>query len=421
MTNADDRMPLRRILITGASVAGNALAWWLSRRGFEVTVVERHPQFRDGGQNIDVRGAGRKVLAMMGLEDAVAESGTGETGIRFVNENDDTIAQFDVDETGSDGPTAELEILRGDLACILFDACADAVHFRFDDSINSVVDDGQKVSVTFASGQQAEYDHVIVAEGVGSSTRELVFKDENEPRWLDVTMGYFTIPKGSGDTDHCRIFTAGEGRSIWLRPDNRGTTRAILVVQKEADGDEALSNEEQEAFLRERFTDAGWEAGRVLKGLKTTDDLYFDVLRQVKMDRWSKGRVILTGDAAWCATPIAGVGTTLAIVGAYVLAGELAHATDLSTALRRYENIMRPFVEKGQGVPKIAPKMLQPQTRFGVALQRAVLRVASTPGVKQLAVKVFATSADDIDLPEYEAVPLILRPSASSAGRGPSS
>jgi 2-polyprenyl-6-methoxyphenol hydroxylase-like FAD-dependent oxidoreductase len=414
-------MPLRRILITGASVAGNALAWWLSRRGFEVTVVERHPQFRDGGQNIDVRGAGRKVLAMMGLEDAVAESGTGETGIRFVNENDDTIAQFDVDETGSDGPTAELEILRGDLACILFDACADAVHFRFDDSINSVVDDGQKVSVTFASGQQAEYDHVIVAEGVGSSTRELVFKDENEPRWLDVTMGYFTIPKGSGDTDHCRIFTAGEGRSIWLRPDNRGTTRAILVVQKEADGDEALSNEEQEAFLRERFTDAGWEAGRVLKGLKTTDDLYFDVLRQVKMDRWSKGRVILTGDAAWCATPIAGVGTTLAIVGAYVLAGELAHATDLSTALRRYENIMRPFVEKGQGVPKIAPKMLQPQTRFGVALQRAVLRVASTPGVKQLAVKVFATSADDIDLPEYEAVPLILRPSASSAGRGPSS
>ncbi|TWF43359.1 FAD-dependent monooxygenase [Neorhizobium alkalisoli] len=421
MTNADDRMPLRRILITGASVAGNALAWWLSRRGFEVTVVERHPQFRDGGQNIDVRGAGRKVLAMMGLEDAVAESGTGETGIRFVNENDDTIAQFDVDETGSDGPTAELEILRGDLACILFDACADAVHFRFDDSINSVVDDGQKVSVTFASGQQAEYDHVIVAEGVGSSTRELVFKDENEPRWLDVTMGYFTIPKGSGDTDHCRIFTAGEGRSIWLRPDNRGTTRAILVVQKEADGDEALSNEEQEAFLRERFTDAGWEAGRVLKGLEATDDLYFDVLRQVKMDRWSKGRVILTGDAAWCATPIAGVGTTLAIVGAYVLAGELAHATDLSTALRRYENIMRPFVEKGQGVPKIAPKMLQPQTRFGVALQRAVLRVASTPGVKQLAVKVFATSADDIDLPEYEAVPLILRPSASSAGRGPSS
>lgn len=394
----------RRVLITGASIAGNAAAWWFTRRDFDVTVVERHPQFRDGGQNIDVRGAGRRVLAMMGLEEAVAKNGTGEAGIRFVDENDDTIAQFDVDETGPDGPTAELEILRGDLARILFDACGDAVDFRFGDSIQSIEDDGHRASVTFASGQRAKFDLVIVAEGVGSTTRELLFKDENEPRWLDVTMGYFTMPKGAGDNDHCRIFAAGEGRSIWLRPDNRGTTRAILVVQKEANGDERLSSEEQKAFLRERFKDAGWEADRVLQGLETTGDLYFDVLRQVKMDRWSTGRAILTGDAAWCATPIAGVGTTLAIVGAYVLAGELAKTDDLATALGRYEAVMRPFVEKGQGVPKIAPKMLQPETRFGVALQHAVLRVASTPGIKQLAVRAFATNADDIDLPEYEAL-----------------
>ncbi|MDM9627678.1 FAD-dependent monooxygenase [Rhizobium sp. S152] len=152
--------------------------------------------------------------------------------------------------------------------------------------------------------------------------------------------------------------------------------------------------------------DLSFHTGRVLKGLETTDDLYFDVLRQVKMDRWSKGRMILTGDAAWCATPIAGVGTTLAIVGAYVLAGELAHAADLPTALRRYGEIMRPFVETGQGAPKIAPKMLQPHTRFGVTLQHAVLRVASTPGIKQIEVKMFATNANGIDLPEYEAVPL---------------
>ncbi|MCA2435855.1 FAD-dependent monooxygenase [Rhizobium leguminosarum] len=399
----------RRVLVTGASVAGNALAWWLSRRGFDVTVVEHYPSFRDGGQNVDVRGAGRTVLEMMGLRDAVAERGTGEAGIRFVDEDDNTIAEFDKDETGTDGPTAELEILRGDLARILFDACGDAVNFRFNDSIASVDDEGDMVSVTFASGQCSEYDLIVIAEGVGSSTRELIFKGENEPRWLDVTMGYFTIPKGRGDADHCRIFTAGEGRSIWLRPDNRGTTRAILVVQKEAEGQETFSPDEQKAFLKEHFADAGWEAERVLEGLSTTDDFYFDVLRQVKMDHWSKGRVILTGDAAWCATPIAGIGTTLALVGAYVLAGELARTLNISPALIRYHEIMRPFVEKGQGVPKIAPKMLQPQTRFGVALQHAVLRVASLPGLKQIAVKAFASSADDIELPTYGAVDLGVR------------
>lgn len=106
----------RRVLITGASVAGTTLAWWLNHWGFDVTVVERHPQFLDGGQNIDVRGAGRDVLHKMRLEDVVARNGTGEEGIRFVNENNETIAEFDVDEIGPDGPTAELEILRGDLA-----------------------------------------------------------------------------------------------------------------------------------------------------------------------------------------------------------------------------------------------------------------------------------------------------------------
>lgn len=388
-------------MITGASIAGNSAAWWLQRRGFDVTVVERHPEFRDGGQNIDVRGAGRKVLAKMGLEHAVKDNGTGEAGIRFVDEHDKEIAQFDVDEVGSEGPTAELEILRGDLARILYEACGDNVKFRFGDVIKAIDNGPHSASVTFESGAQEDFDLVIVAEGVGSSTRELVFPGENEPRWLDVTMGYFTIPKGHGDDEHCRIYTAGEGRSIWLRPDNKGTTRASLVVQKEADGDDELSPERQKAFLVDHFRDAGWEAPSVLAGLETTNDLYFDVLRQVKMDRWWNGRVVLTGDAAWCATPIAGIGTTLAIVGAYVLAGELSQVPSLQQALQRYDKIMRPFVEKGQGVPKIAPKMLQPQTRFGVALQHAALRVAAAPGIKQIATKLFISGADEIKLPDY--------------------
>lgn len=380
--------PARKILITGASVAGNALAWWLAKRGFDVTVVERHPHFREGGQNIDVRGAGREVLKKMGLEQAVADSGTGETGVRFVDADDKTVAQFDVDELGADGPTAELEILRGDLARIFYDACGQGVAFRFDDTIEAVAETGNGVDVYFKSGARAEFDLVVVAEGVGSATRELVFPNENKPRWLDVTMGYFTIPKAEGDGSLCRIFTAGEGRSIWLRPDNKGTTRAILTVQKEPNGDDRLTREAQVSFLRERFDGVDWEADRVLRGLETTDDLYFDVLRQVKMEQWSKGRVVLTGD-----------------VGAYVLAGELARSPDIQEALKRYEEILRPYVQKGQNVPKFAPKMLQPQTLLGVAVQRSVLRIVDTPGIKQLVTKLFVSSADDFELPVYEHVP----------------
>ena len=222
-------------------------------------------------------------------------------------------------------------------------------------------------------------------------------------------MGYSTIPKGERDGVLRRIYTAGKERSIWLRPDSKGTTRTILVVQKDADGDERLSPSGQKAFLRERFANVGWEAERVLQGLEATDDLYFDVLRQVKLDRWSKGHVVLTGDAAWCATPIAGIGTTLAIVGAYVMAGELSRSADLREALTRYEEVLRPYVKKGQNVSKLAPKMLQPQTLLGVALQRSLLRMVDTPAIRQVVTKLFVSSVDEFELPSYELVPLVGR------------
>ncbi len=259
-----------KILITGGSIAGCCLAWWLSRADFAVTVAERHTTFRDGGQNIDVRGAAREIVRKMDLEEAVKAAGTGEAGIRFVDEHNEIIAEFPVSDTGSGGPTAELEILRGDLARLLFDACKDRVDFRFGKRIVSIEDGESAVAVSFESGAEETFDVVIVAEGVGSSTRELVFPDENRPRPLDVTMGYFTIPKGSSDSDFCRIHTAGEGRSIWLRPDNKGTTRAILTIQKAPSREDEFSAGEQKTFLRERFASAGWETPRVLSGLDQT-------------------------------------------------------------------------------------------------------------------------------------------------------
>lgn len=391
----------KRVLVTGGSVAANTLAWWLLRGGFDVTVVEKAAEFRDGGQSIDVRGVARSVLRRMELEEKVAAHGTGETAWTFVDEHGKVIAKFELSKLGADGPTAELEVLRGELARVLYESVHERVDYRFGDTIAAIEDDVHAAHVRFESGRSEEYDLVLVAEGVGSLTRELIFKGENEPRWMEVTMGYFTIPKGPGDSTDARWYNAPGGRSIFLRPDNKGTTRAVLTLQapiREA----PESAQEQKRLLKERFADADWEAPRVLDGLEDATDLYFDLLRQVRMKRWHKGRIALTGDAAWCATPLSGIGTTLAIVGAYVLAGELSKTHDIAQAFKCYENIMRPFVEKGQNVPKFGPRLMHPHSRLGVSFQRSALRFVSKPGIQKVLTKVAMPPADKVDLPDYQ-------------------
>lgn len=391
-----------RILVTGASVAGSTLAWWLARLGNEVTVVERAPEFRDGGQNIDVRGVGREVLRRMGLDELALEHGTGEVGTAWVDGDGRIVAKFMTDEIGGDGPTAEMEILRGDLARLLFEAARDTASFRFGDSIKAIHDDGDAATITFASGLTERYDAVVVAEGVGSSTRELVFPGENDTRWMDLTIAYFTIPRVADDDRLWRWYNATGGRSVSLRPDRKGTTRAMLSVQQAPAGEQSWDVGRQKAFLHERFADAGWQPRRVLTGLSLTEDFYFDVLRQVRMQRWSKGRVVLTGDAAWCATPLAGIGTTLAITGAFVLAHELSRTSDVQAGFVAYERAMRPMVQQAQGVPKIAPKLANPESRLGIRLLHGALRVASTRLVRRVASKLFSRPPKAPDLSAYE-------------------
>jgi len=392
----------RRILITGASVAGNTAAWWLGRHGFDVTVVERAPSFREGGQNIDVRGVGREVLRRMGLEQEALDRGTGEQGTAWVDGNGAVAARFvNADLGGADGPTAEMEILRGDLARLLYEPARERAAFRFGDEVERIENGEEHATVTFASGRTERYELVIVAEGVGSATRDLVFPGENDPRWMDLTIAYFTIPRVAGDDAMWRWYNATEGRSLSLRPDNKGTTRAMLSIQQPPGEERNAGIDGQKAFLRERFRDAGWQAPRVLAGLETTDDFYFDALRQVRMRRWSSGRVVLTGDAAWCATPLAGIGTTMAITGAYVLAGEIQRMSDPAAALAAYERAMRPMVERAQGVPKIGPRMMNPHSRLGIRLLHGALRVAALPALRGVATRLFAREPEAPDLSSY--------------------
>ena len=400
--------PEPHVLIAGASIAGPGLAFWLNRYGWRTTVVERAPAFRDGGQNVDVRGAGREVLRRAGLEDTVKAATTGEQGTRFIGAGGVIVAEFPATGSETGGATAEVEILRGDLARIFVDAtAATTTEYLFGDRITAVDDDGDRVRVSFEHADDRDFDLVIAADGIGSSTRRLVFGDEPKLTSLGMEMTYLTIARTADDTDWWRWYSAPGGLAVTLRPDPHGTTRAVLTSMgdrrqdRDAPGSEKRNPAEQRAHLRQQFADAGWEAGRVLDALDDADDMYYESIGQVRAPRWSSGRVALTGDAAWCASPVSGMGTSLSIVGAYVLAGELAAHVDHRDAFAGYERIMRPYVEQAQDLPPGTPRLANPTTRAGIAVLHTVLRAAASRVARRVTGGLFSPPADKIDLPDY--------------------
>ncbi|GLZ53166.1 FAD-dependent monooxygenase [Actinomycetospora sp. NBRC 106378] len=335
------------VLISGASIAGPTAASWLAAAGWDVTVVERADHLREEGQNVDVRGTGREVLRRMGLEDAVARLHTSETGQAFVDADGHAYAAFPAGTGDRDGaPTAELEILRGQLARVLCEHSAGDAGYVFGDHVTALHDDGAGVDVEFAHGPSRRFDAVVIAEGTRSATRDLVF-DDVELHELGLVFAYLTIPRTASDDRRWRVHLAGRGRLVHLRPDAVGTTRAMLSLHTDLRGLGALDRASIVAVLRATFADVGWETPRVLAEL---DDgsLHVDQVAQVRMPSWHRGRVAVLGDAAWCAGPF-GTGTTTALSGAYVLAGELgATPDDVPGAFARYERLLRPATDRAQ-------------------------------------------------------------------------
>jgi 2-polyprenyl-6-methoxyphenol hydroxylase-like FAD-dependent oxidoreductase len=372
-------------LIAGASIAGPALAYWLNHYGWRTTIVERAPRLRTGGQNVDLHGAGLEVIRRMGLEEQVRAAYPGELRLEFVGPRGQVLARFPVGDASGMSLTSELEILRGDLAELLVLATADSTEYRFGDRITSVRQDDDAALAAFENAPAERFDLVVAADGIGSATRRLLFRDEAVVRSLGVEATWATIPRTASDTDWWRWFNA-PGGTISLRPDRYGTMRVIIVRtltrgEKRGTADRRTPDQ-QRALLHHTFAGAGWETDRVLQALENVDDLYTEVLGQVRAPRWSHGRVALLGDAAYCPSPMTGMGTTLAVVGAYVLAGQIASHAALRDALDGYERIMRPWVEKVQKLPPGMPRMANPTSRAGVGMVRAAVRVAGTPVVR---------------------------------------
>lgn len=394
------------MLVTGASIAGPAAAYWLERIGYDVTVLERSPEPRLGGQNIDVRGLARQVLERMQLRDAVLAANTGEVGTRFVDAEGATVSEFPAEAGEGDGPTAELEVLRGELARILTEACGDGVTWWSGDHVVALDQTDDAVTVTLAGGDEHTFDLLVVAEGPGSHTRGLVLGEQPELRRLGMYMAWATIPRTASDDAWWRWMTVPGSRSVTLRPDNLGTTRATLGFMSDPVGFEVGTREDQVAELRRRFGDLGWEVPRVLDALEGGSELYVEDLTQVVAPTWSNGRVVLLGDAAWCVTPIAGAGTSLALVGAYVLAVELSRLSagrPPREAFARWEDWMRPMVQDAQDLPPGTPRLANPETRLGTALLRLGTKVAASRPVRSLAGRLTSGPDDERGLPDLPA------------------
>lgn len=393
------------ILIVGSGIAGPALAYWLSRQGYDPVVVERADNTRVGGQAIDVHGQALEVVDRMGLLDDVRAAKTDIRGMSFVDGRGKTLASTTAFSlTGGDHRGPDVELMRSDLTDLLLTASRDACEYVYGDTLLSIDDTGSGVEVTFSSDATRQFDLVIGADGVNSSTRTQVFHpDTYRIDCLGRYIAIATIPNFLNQ-DRWEIFYAGgpDRRVCYFA--GKTATRAMFTKTDPHLGTDRMTASEQHALLQRHFGADGWHTPRLLAEAEATDEFYFDDLRQVRMDTWSRGRVALVGDAAHCASPASGLGTTLALVGAYVLAGELGrHADDHAEAFARYEHRMRPLVTACQERARAGGNLYIPKTQFWLQMQQ--IRLSNLPILRSLMTRRTAGDkqqiANIIELPHY--------------------
>ncbi|WP_433432869.1 FAD-dependent monooxygenase [Nonomuraea sp. CA-141351] len=367
-----------RILISGASVAGPVLAYWLNRYGFRPTVIERAPTLRKtGGHAVDLFRPSLRIVERMGLLHTIADNEVGTERVTFLMEGASPIR---LDHHSALGVTngRHVEIMRDDLSEIFFDATRDDIEYVFDDSITSVDDGQDEVRVTFGHGSPRSFDLVIGADGLHSNVRGLAFGEEHHfSHHLGGYVAVATVPDHLGLSAEM-ITMADPGRMLAMySPRQMDEARVIFMFRTPGRLDyHHRDTTRQKELLREHFGGTGWEAPRLLAELDRAPAFYFDEITQLRLDNWSRGRVSLVGDAAYCPGPAVGASTSMAVIGAYVLAGELAAASgDHTAAFPAYEREMAGYVRKARAYAVRMVKQVIPGTRAQVWAGAQALRL----------------------------------------------
>jgi 2-polyprenyl-6-methoxyphenol hydroxylase-like FAD-dependent oxidoreductase len=371
------------------------VALWLGRSGHDVTVVEIAPALRQGGYAVDFRGEVNKaVLRKMGVLEDLRAVQTGGNAMRFVDAGGRQLMRLPSEFAGG-----ELEVLRADLSRILYEHSCRLAAYRFGDSIASLEEHAGGVDVRFESGVEETYDLVIGADGMHSVVRRLAFAAE---RVTERHLGYYVAgweaPNKQGLTGDSLLYNVpGKMASVGVDGRDPALLQTLFVFKSPLLTYNRRDLDEQKAILRDAFAGMGWQVPALLDALPAATELYFDAIGRVKVDTWSTGRTVLLGDAGYGAT-FGALGTGTAVVGAYVLAGELAAAGgDHAAAFARYEGRLRKSVQATQDGSR-AGQFMAPASRFGIMARN---RLLSTGFFLDQMLKQAQRMSNLIDLPAY--------------------
>ncbi|MFY9690359.1 MAG: FAD-binding domain, partial [Candidatus Acidiferrales bacterium] len=382
-----------RILISGAGIAGPTLAYWLARHGFEPTIVEKAPALRTGGYVIDFWGAGFEIADRMGLTAEILRKGYQVREVRVLGAKGGLAAAFPADafERATQGRYTSLA--RSDLAASIFGTIQGKVETIFGDSVRRIEQSERSVAVTFESGAAREFDLVVGADGLHSRIRELIFGGQSQfEKYLGYKVAAFSIAGYRPRDELAYVMFTEVGQQVARFAMRGDRTMFLLTFADPApDGTAAGDLATQKALLRTRFGKSGWECPQILRGLESCDDFYFDRVSQIQMDPrqglWTRGPVSLVGDAAFCVSLLAGQGSSLAMIAAYILAGELHRAGgDYARAFARYQELFAPFILKKQKAALRFAGMFAPKSKLSLSLRNQVMKLMKIPWIADLAV-----------------------------------
>lgn len=408
------------ILISGSGIAGSVFAFWLLRAypNANITIVERDPSLRLTGASVDIRSSAVDIIKWMGAEQEIRNQSTNEEGMQIVYANGNAVATLRATgRSDIQSITSEFEIFRGALAKIFIDPIIKRVKLIFDESVDHFEQRDDGVVVTFAKSKEVKtYDLLVAADGLGSKIRGMMLNSKPQEQLYDegVYIAYFTVKRDLLQGSRlAKGYNVPGGRAVFLRPDPdpAGRTRANLMnvttsgdIKTKERFKKALrqGNESYMKLMEEMFRDVGWKAPEVLRGMRESDDFYCSLFGQIRSPKIHDGRVVLLGDAGY-ATP--GFGTSLAIIGGYVLAGELlSHPGDVKTALERYEEILLPFAKGSQGGGN-AMQLFNPQTPWGITIRNTIFGFVTLTKLDRLAMAIASAlgfTEKKVPMPDYQ-------------------